>query len=106
MRSVVLIALLGLTVGCASNRQKSVAPAPVAQLTAPSAALAFDGPMTGALPEYALNRPGREGGAYVGYDETIVTWSYTRTDDRQYLFDDFNDYDRRAYSARVGVSYR
>jgi len=106
MRCLAAIVLIGLTLGCSATRHKNAPPAPVAQRSAPAAALAFDGPVNGTLPEYALDRPSRDPVAYVGYDLSIVIYSYTRTDDRQYLFDQFNDYDRQAYSTRIGVSYR
>lgn len=105
MRCVLAMALLVLTVGCASQAPVEP-PAPVAQLAAPAASLAFDAPAGGVVPEYVWNRDGRGPEAYVGFDESTITYSFIQTDDRQYLFDKFNDYDRRVYSTRVGVSYR
>lgn len=105
MRSLLLVVLASLAVGCASRREKP-APAAVAQLATPGAALAFDPPAAYPLPEFALARNDRDRQAYVGFDQTIVTYSYVETDDRQYLYDRFNDFERRAYSGRSTVSYR
>ena len=109
MRCLALVAIGLLAVGCASSKKKQSEPAPppaVAQLAKPSAALAFDPPAAYPLPEEVLARDFRERNAYVGYDQTIATFSYVRTDDRQRLFDKFNDFERRAVSRRSTVSYR
>jgi hypothetical protein len=105
MRELALLAVASLVLGCASKKSTSI-PAPVAQLAQPSAALAFDPPVAYLLPEYVLARNFRQQAAYVGYDQTITTFSYIETDDRQYHFDKFNDFERRAYSGRSTVSYR
>jgi hypothetical protein len=107
MRCVYVMTLLVLTtaIGCASQRNRKESTAPVARIAAPAAALAFDLP-AGGMPEFAFNRPLRDPVAFVGFDGPIVTYSYIRTDDRQYIYDAFNDYERRSLSTRVGVSFR
>ena len=105
MRVLALLVVASSIVGCASKRPAPV-PAPVAQLAQPSAALAFDPPAGYPLPDYVLARGERQDRAYVGYDQTIMTFSHVETYDRQYHYDRFNDFERRAYSGRSTISYR
>ncbi|HEV7298606.1 MAG TPA: hypothetical protein VGN72_04515 [Tepidisphaeraceae bacterium] len=107
MRSLAVILSLGLITGCASHRDKTTAPPPpVAQLSQPSAALAFDVPGMQPLPEYVFARDLRQHAAYVGFDTAITTYAYVRTDDRQYIYDRFTDFERQAVSAKMWVSTR
>lgn len=109
MRSAIVAVLFLTTLaGCAADRSKPVeATQPlVFRRPAPAAALAFDAPTGLVLSYQALARDYRDPAAYVGYDDIVTTYSYTLTDDRQYLFDNFNDFERRVISARTSVSYR
>ena len=106
MRGLAVIMSLLLVTGCASKSKKNAPPPPVAQLSQPSAALAFDVPGVMPVPEFVFGRDFREHAAYVGYDEAIVTYAYVRTDDRQYIYDRFTDFERQAVSAKTWVSVR
>ncbi len=108
MRAVFILLMLPLAVGCANQSTRKAEPTRTFAPTpaAPAAALAFDTPIAGELPYQMLAREYRSPAAYVGYDETIFTYSYTSTNDRQRLFDDFNHYERQVMSAKVSVSYR
>jgi hypothetical protein len=110
--SIIVIALLA--VGCSSESRdrsaKAQEPLPVLAVykAAPSSALAFDPPVAANLPPQDLDRETRAPGAFIGYDQGIATFYYVRTDDRQ--FNGFGgnqlQYERRAISTKVGVSYR
>jgi hypothetical protein len=108
MRRAVTFLILMPLVGCAAHRSKTVEVSQplVFRDRAPAAAMVFDAPVARPLPTEALARLYRDPAAFVGYDDTIVTYTVVRTDDRQYLFDNFNDFERQTLSAKVSVSYR
>jgi hypothetical protein len=74
---------------------------------ATASALAFDPPLIANEPAIDLSREGRQPVAVLGYEDTVTTFSYTRSDD-WFGFDLNNGlhFQRRAVSERVGVSYR
>ena len=73
---------------------------------APAGALAFDPPVLEGQERMDLSREDRRPSAFVSYDDTITTFSYTRTDDQQVILNDNDRYDRRALSEKYGTSYR
>jgi hypothetical protein len=74
---------------------------------ATASALAFDPPLIANEQPVDLSREGRQPVAVLGYEDTVTTFSYTRSDD-WFGFDLNNGlhFQRRAVSERVGVSYR
>jgi hypothetical protein len=113
-RSVCIIFFGLFMMGCASQAPKppraAHQPLPVLAVyrEAPSAALVFDPPVISDQPPLDLSRDDRTPGAFVGYEETIATFYYVRTDDRQFDGSGLNQdrFERRAISTKVGVSYR
>jgi hypothetical protein len=109
---VIFLGLLG--VGCAAQPSKPARtaqePQPLLAVyrQAPSAALVFDPPVISDQPPVNVSRDDRTPAAFVGYESTIATFYYVRTDDRQ--FDGFglnqDRFERRAISTKVGISYR
>jgi hypothetical protein len=110
---------MGLTIlaalllgGCASAQPKPIVVNTLpAYRPARASALAFDPPATAGHAPLDLDREGRSSEAFVGYDSLTATFSYLRTDDRQFIQGgdqggrgDF--YERRAISTKIGVSYR
>jgi hypothetical protein len=73
---------------------------------ASAGALAFDPPVLEGQERIDLSREDRRPSAFVSYDDTITTFSYTRTDDQQVIMNDNDRYDRRALSEKYGTSYR
>ncbi len=110
MRRSSLLVITLLAAGCASHGKHSAStepaqPLPPVYAERTATVLAFDPPTAPFDASAALSRDARQPAAVVGYDEVTVTSFYLRTDDR--LSDDFGDnYDRRAFSVRSGVSYR
>lgn len=108
MKAWVLSTLLlcGLT-ACTSvehNRSQADLELRAAHQTA-AGALVFDPPITQGQPPLMLARADREPGAFIGYQNTVMTWFYQRHDDWQ--MDGYPDqYNQRAISVRVGVRYR
>jgi hypothetical protein len=117
-RTVVKTLVLGtalLLVGCNARPQQpgthGYVPELLRQVDAdcaqPAAALAFDPPVTANEPPVDLSREGRETTAFVGYQDAVTTYSYTRSDDWfGFVSDSGLLFQRRAVSERVGVSYR
>jgi hypothetical protein len=108
-----LFILLGMTVGCASNRVPPVAtaaPAPAAARydDAVAAALVYDPPVVVNSPRIDVSREGRAPSAYAGFEEITTTFYYLRIDDRQLTTGGVNNdrFERQAITQRVGVSYR
>jgi hypothetical protein len=104
-----LITLCALTTGCASHRSHVAADRQEANLRyvdAGSPAMAFDPPIVLGAPRLNLNRDLCQPQAFVGFDQTVTTFFYVRSDDRQ-TEDHRNDrYERRAISEQFGTSYR
>jgi hypothetical protein len=111
-RGILIIALLAAGCSYESKPRPATAAEPMPVLAvykaAPSSALVFDAPVAASQPPLDLSRDSRAPGAFVGYDQGIATFYYVRTDDRQ--FNGFGgnqlQYERRAISTKVGVSYR
>lgn len=109
---ITIIALLALSAGCAS-RKPAVSSrelrheAELRYADAGSAgALAFDPPIAQGNPRLNLSRNPRQPSAFVGFDQTVTTFFYVRSDDRQ-TENHFNDrFERRAVSEQFGTSYR
>lgn len=109
MRSLcVIIAVLSLTVGCASKhppatqRHAQVMDEEPVQL-ARASALVFSPPIAQNQPELDLSRAGREAAAFVSYDQTFTTFYSLRYQDRDFL--DSGSF-RWAFSQTVGISRR
>jgi hypothetical protein len=104
----IILAVLTLTCGCASQQQRKPAEQPVAYLEyepATAGSLVFDPPVTAGQAPLELSRDDRTPGAFVGYESLTATYFYLRIDDR--MTNDFSDrYERRAVSEKVGVTYR
>jgi hypothetical protein len=113
-RGTLIIAFGLLAAGCTSHSRNggTTAAEPTALLAAyraaPSSALAFDPPVSTTQPPLDLNRDARLPAAFVGYDQGIATFYYVRTDDRDFSGFGHNhlQYERRAISTKIGVSYR
>ena len=103
-----------LASGCASKQQQPAQHIEANQpydfddaITASSSALLFDPPMYAADLPPDLSREGREPSAFVAYEDQTISFSYTRTDDRQVIPDIGNGrYERRAIVERFGSSKR
>ena len=94
-------------VGCAAQRPQvgQFQPSCTPQADGPALALACDPPVTVGQPALYLDRASREPGAFAGYDQPTVTYSYLRTDDN-YNPDKEGKYNRDAVTERIGVSTR
>ncbi|HMB96178.1 MAG TPA: hypothetical protein VKK61_09080 [Tepidisphaeraceae bacterium] len=93
--------------GCAAQKAQ-----PQAQVQAfphyeagSSGSLVFDPPVTIGQQPLQLSRDDRQPAAFAGYDSSIATYFYVRTDDRQ-TSDRSDRFERRAISEKVGVNYR
>ncbi len=108
---ITIIALMSLAAGCASKpRVSSREMRHEAELqyaeTGSAGALAFDPPIAQGGPRLNLSRSSRQPSAFVGFDQTVTTFFYVRSDDRQ-TEDHRNDrFERRAISEQFGSSYR
>ncbi len=108
---ITIIALLVLATGCASKSKVSSRElrhdAELQYADAGSAgALVFDPPVAQGGPRLNLSRGPRQPSAFVGYDQTVTTFFYVRSDDRQ-TEDHRNDrFERRAVSEQFGTSTR
>jgi hypothetical protein len=107
MRYLTLI--LGLAIasaGCTSSgarvsaERDRIAPPPPA-----AAALAFTPPVTFDGPDLDLSRDGRGPAAISGYEETVVSTTWVRQDDRQRWgrWGDYSQFERRSISTTVTV---
>ncbi len=110
-------------VGCARQQlfaKRRLASIDGAKMTpVAAAALVFDPPVTDPIPRYDYDRDARQPQAYVGYQESVATFFYTRTDDHQMNYPsarrsgsgssssgNLGYYEREAVSETVGVQYR
>ena len=104
----ILVAAFGLA-GCA-KRQVDRAPAERApQLDdAVTASLVFEPPVVASEPPLEISRLGRGPAAYAGFEEIISTYYYLWVDDRQLDYNgrSHDRFERRAVTARVGVTHR
>ncbi len=116
---MLLIFAATLLVGCAAQPSRNVVYVDREQMTpVAAAALVFDPPVTDPIPRYDYDREARQPQAYVGFQESVATYFYTRTDDRQLSYPSgrFGSgngsggnqgyLDRQAISETVGVMYR
>ncbi len=81
-----------------------------------ASALVFDPPVAQDQPALALSRADREAGVAVGYEELTAEYFSIRFDDRQISngfgfhgsggIGNYDSYERRAVTHRVGVRYR
>jgi hypothetical protein len=93
--------------GCAAQPERTAGTEPIyrQQTDGPALALVCDPPCTAGEPPLYLDRDARQPGAFAGYDQPTVTYSYLRVDDRYQPFGD-GRYDRQAVTEREGVSTR
>jgi hypothetical protein len=116
---MLLIFAATLLVGCAAQPSRNVVYVDCEQMTpVAAAALVFDPPVTDPIPRYDYDRDARQPQAYVGYQESVATFFYTRTDDHQMNYPSARSgsgssssgnlgyYEREAVSETVGVQYR
>jgi len=108
---VTIIALLALSAGCASHRpESSRLERQEAELryadASPAGALSFDPPIAQGNPRLNLSRTPRQPSAFVGFDQTVTTFFYVRSDDRQTENHNNDRFERRAISEQFGTSYR
>ena len=117
MKTLSVLGAAILLTGCNARPKQESASARVPALfaradderaqVATASALAFDPPLIANEQPVDLSREGRQPVAVLGYEDTVTTFSYTRSDD-WFGFDLNNGlhFQRRAVSERVGVSYR
>jgi hypothetical protein len=113
-RALIVLALF-LAAGCATpSRRRAVVAQDVGLDAAKpaAAALVFDAPVAYDGPPLELARDGRAPEAFVGYAEGVTEYFYLRWDDRQTNFGhgrhggNFDYFERRAISEKVGALYR
>lgn len=68
--------------------------------------LAYDPPVTQGNPHLNLNRDAREASAFVGFDQSVTTVFYVRSDDQQNDTHRADRFERRAISEQFGTSVR
>jgi hypothetical protein len=94
--------------GCAAQRtQTAQMPADdrLVQCDSPALALACEAPITQGQPALYLDRDPRRPGAFAGYDQSTVTYSYLRVDDF-YNPDKSGNYNRDSVTERLNVNTR
>ncbi|MDW8263292.1 MAG: hypothetical protein RMJ35_12265 [Phycisphaerales bacterium] len=101
---------LVLVGGCCCAQQTAAPttrPATIVLHDRPAAALAFAPPAGVSVPEWVLERTQRGPSAFVGYESLSTEHFWLRIDDR-YRFGrgDYDRFERRAVSTRVGVLER
>lgn len=114
--SLFLMLLAAVLIGCETPRAGQADDAtpreaswPVRPPPRASAALAFTPPVAYAADDmFYLDRAGRGPGAYAGYEQTVVSETWVRTDDRQRWgrWGDQSTFERRAVSTTVTVQKR
>lgn len=105
--AVFILVLAALTVGCASQSERSAAVHPELMLADSAPALAFTPSCAAGIP--ILDRSERQTVAYAGYESQIVSETYTRQDDRQRwnrFGGDDGSFERRSISTTVTVRSR
>ena len=114
MRPTIIPALLlaGLTIGCAASTPNAPLAASAPRRLPPSPAspaLAFTPAVARDADDLDLGRGDRGPFAYAGFEQNVVSVTYTRTDDDQRYFGrgrlggDDSDYQRRSISTVVTV---
>jgi len=88
----------------AYHRCPPVAPVAIED-SAVAAALVFDPPIMANNPALDLSRSARNPAAFVSFDQTITTFYFLRSNDRQ-IIGAAPYAERRAVTERFGVSYR
>ncbi len=104
----ICIILIGLLAGCAAQKPKAPCCDEKAALhyePASAGSLVFDPPVISDQRPLELSRVGRDPGAFAGYESITATYFWVWIDDRQ-TSDCSDRYERRAMSAKVGMSYR
>lgn len=104
MRWGVLLSI-ALTTGCAARQQRPPADTGFTYAETAAPVLAFRPPVAIGEVELELPREGRQPVAFGGYQETSISYSYTRLDDRQ-TFDVGGRFQRRAIVERFGIVHR
>ena len=103
MRCWIAIFICGLLVGCASEQPVVETGTSAGGPTA--SALAFDAPITLYQPEVVVYRDSRGPGAFAGYEDSITTYAYVHTEDRQ-TTDSSDRYRNEAEIDTVTVAHR
>jgi hypothetical protein len=119
MRTMFPVLAALLLTGCAAQSSRNIVYADRHELAPVAAvALVFNPPVTDRIPHYDFDREERQPQAYVGYEESVATFFYTRTDDHQLNFPsarsglnwgnngDQGYFERESVSETVGVRYR
>src|SRR5687768_15002158 len=104
MKSLGLLAIIGLAGGCATKPQAAADRDLDTYVDSPTAAaLVFDAPIAQGQPRLSLYRDERQPSAFVGFDAVDATSFYIRTDDRPGLPVDAW-IERRAVTERIGTT--
>lgn len=105
-RTIVILALLIDTVGCASKPAVVERPRPLVPPQPASVSLAFTPTVARDVGALDLDREGRQTVAYAGYERQVESVTYTVQDDRQRsnrFGTDQSTFERRSVSTTVTV---